>query len=430
MTGISKSSYYETCTLLKKEPHTKIDPAVCSFRTGNGDSGPKERFVIEKQKKSDCVEDCLHLKRIDNKINGVSWNSVSGNCWCLKNMQNITVKYNTCSLNTTCLQYNKTTTGNVVGKPNATSWMNCSGYCRLNKNCVAWTWKESTKNCSLNGESTMKSAQEVVSGDRMCGLDVCKFVPTVSLPTYRRMSDSKGKKCVEECLLWKMANPFVTGASVFSNQTEKGCFCHVNMTSMGDSVKTCFLKPKKSEPVIDVDTKNVTCNLQPGNGYGASYSGSEIYMGQLSVEPCLKACLFVKQMDISINGMTVHANATKPGCWCEKRMRGIQLSAKHRAEFRTCKFKYNVTDGDESSKNSTSSTCAFKSGEGNGRSTFVGRLDRDECQSTCAHVRQLDATLTGLTWDKSSHSCYCKRNMTRIGEFKTCLLKNLKMTEE
>merc|ERR1712013_604167 len=178
---------------------------------------------------------------------------------------------------------------------------------------------------------------------------------------------------------------------------------------MGDSVKTCFLKPKKSEPVIDVDTKNVTCNLQPGNGYGASYSGSEIYMGQLSVEPCLKACLFVKQMDISINGMTVHANATKPGCWCEKRMRGIQLSAKHRAEFRTCKFK---------------------SGEGNGRSTFVGRLDRDECQSTCARVRQLDATLTGLTWDKSSHSCYCKRNMTRIGEFKTCLLKNLKMTEE
>merc|ERR1712228_25860 len=100
-------------------------------------------------------------------------------------------------------------------------------------------------------------------------------------------------------------------------------------------------------------------------------------------------------------------------------MRGIRKSS----IFKTCKFQSNTTDTVDTAK----SVCNFKSGDSNGKSTFVGRLEKEECVTTCSNVRRLDSTLTGLTWDKRSNSCYCKRNMTRIGEYKTCLIKDVKL---
>ena len=44
----------------------------------------------------ECIEDCLHMKRVDPSINGVTVNN--GKCWCIKDMKNITTIYKTCFL--------------------------------------------------------------------------------------------------------------------------------------------------------------------------------------------------------------------------------------------------------------------------------------------------------------------------------------------
>lgn len=55
----------------------------------------------------------------------------------------------------------------------------------------------------------------------------------------------------------------------------------------------------------------------PGDAKG----GRDIWLGTLSKEECIKACLKKKQeSDYSINGLTVYADIRKRGCWCNKWM--------------------------------------------------------------------------------------------------------------
>ena len=308
-------------------------------------------------------------------------------------------------------------------KGNVSSWIECSELCREDITCGYWTWNTATKQCSKRiSKSEETNVSQHISGARDCGRDVCEFQRSVTPGnryTVRKMGQETGYACAVKCLELQQTESDVSGATVYMDTSRKGCFCNYNMTNIDQSYKTCFLTPKKLEPMPGT-TRNVTCEFQPGDGYGGGRGGREIYLSNLSGHVCLKACTYLSEMDASVNGMTVYANTSRPGCWCEKRM-GSKV--KNTPAFKTCKFTYPGEEGAASA----SSLCSLQHGESDGIRTYVGRLGESECVRTCGHVTRLDGTLNGVTWNTETNSCFCKRNVTTIGKFKTCLLNDVKV---
>ena len=72
--------------------------STCKFSIGNGDGGSK--IYVGEQKGGACIDACLHMKMIDDSINGVTlyFNDDNGGCWCEQNMIRISGTYKTCFL--------------------------------------------------------------------------------------------------------------------------------------------------------------------------------------------------------------------------------------------------------------------------------------------------------------------------------------------
>jgi len=92
---------------------------------------------------------------------------------------------------------------------------------------------------------------------------------------------------------------------------EKTCYCEKGMKWRNDNNgwKSCFLRV----PDPNADKQ---CELQSGDAEG----GSETWMGYLTRDKCIEACIKRRNLgDDSINGVTVYADE-EPGCYCEKAM--------------------------------------------------------------------------------------------------------------
>ena len=63
----------------------------------------------------------------------------------------------------------------------------------------------------------------------------------------------------------------------------------------------------------------------PGDGIG----GTEILIGDQRGSVCIDACKQRKQINSSINGVTLFSEAIKGGCWCEKGMKGRNNNTKY-----------------------------------------------------------------------------------------------------
>ena len=70
------------------------------------------------------------------------------------------------------------------------------------------------------------------------------------------------------------------------------------------------------------------CTFYPGDGVG----GTEFKVGMQTDSQCVDACLAKKKTDDSINGVTILSN-NKPGCWCERSMRGRNYNPDYKSCF-------------------------------------------------------------------------------------------------
>ena len=73
------------------------------------------------------------------------------------------------------------------------------------------------------------------------------------------------------------------------------------------------------------------CSLATGDGEG----DSEVKIGDQTGAACVAACIARKEYDQTINGVTVYAKASKPGCWCERGMKKVS----GRSIYKTCFMK-------------------------------------------------------------------------------------------
>ena len=62
------------------------------------------------------------------------------------------------------------------------------------------------------------------------------------------------------------------------------------------------------------------CNFFFGLAEGQQW----IKMGNQKVDECIDACVEEKLNDSSINGVAMHFDTTKEGCWCVKHMTGLK----------------------------------------------------------------------------------------------------------
>ena len=77
-----------------------------------------------------------------------------------------------------------------------------------------------------------------------------------------------------------------------------------------------------------------TCNFSIG--YGAE--SSKVRIGYQRGNVCINACLHMKKIDPTINGVTVYADTDRGGCWCEQHMKRI------RGRFKTCFLESDRTE--------------------------------------------------------------------------------------
>ena len=71
--------------------------------------------------------------------------------------------------------------------------------------------------------------------------------------------------------------------------------------------------------VTTLETSGFVCDFQQGDGAG----GTEVKIGNLAGNACVSACLHLKQFDNTVNGVTVFADTSRRGCWCERGMRKV-----------------------------------------------------------------------------------------------------------
>ena len=78
------------------------------------------------------------------------------------------------------------------------------------------------------------------------------------------------------------------------------------------------------------DWPDFDCILSTGIGT----SSIQVRMGDLKGTACVNACINLKKADSTVNGVTMPTDQIKqPGCWCEKKMTGIDASLK---TMKTC----------------------------------------------------------------------------------------------
>ena len=71
------------------------------------------------------------------------------------------------------------------------------------------------------------------------------------------------------------------------------------------------------------------CAFYTGDGTG----GREQKVGNQKGNACIDICLEKRKTDKTINGVTVLADTSKGGCWCEKMMTGRDSVTKYKSCF-------------------------------------------------------------------------------------------------
>ena len=444
MRWIDQDHNIRTCHLKPRITSHTVDAATCNFTTGHGLEGSS--FFLEKQTPGDCVMGCLHMKRADTSINGVSVNADSGECRCHTGMKKIGSKSQSCVMarNMSCVSFDVSYTGVVLANiSESISWAQCREHCIQISQCEYWSWNAVEKLCQLrNTEAGRTNLDGWVSGGRICGGVECRLVDGEGLGGRKRyVSHETGEPCISRCAALQQIDHLINGVTIFNDGREKGCYCRYNMSdaTTPPTHQSCFLTPQHFEPIEEM-TDSPQCSFKQGDGTGVE--GSDIYIGALSEKGCLKSCLHLKKVDPSVNGISVYKDPKTPACWCERNMEREQLNWSWWSYLRkSCMFVYNSTDDKNKAKNEIAKPgekingnkygiCTFSPGGGFGdlnrgwvRGTSVGVLSRDECYVRCYHKKQRgDHSINGVTWDRVSRICYCERNITGIGEYQTCVL--------
>ena len=305
MRTVRKSSRHKTCFLTPRYNRTEqVDPGVCDFSTGYGSGGTL--MAMGKRSARDCVEDCLHMKKIERRVNGVTIKSKDGSCWCDVGKTTVSYALNTCHLEESdgkCVLRDTAYRGTDLKKiPDLETWKSCSEVCRGINSCVSWTWFSSNKTCNVkSGGGEQMTMKDAVSGTRECGTDMCSFrLGNGRGGSSRRIGSQTGAACVSACLHMRKVKPGINGVTVYQDKLKSSCYCRSNMTHIGGIYKTCFFKPNVTlTPLTTFHDYVPDCPLQPGDGTGVG----EIYLGKLDREACTLGCLHVKKIDDTIQGV-------------------------------------------------------------------------------------------------------------------------------
>lgn len=252
-----------------------------------------------------------------------------------------------------------------------------------------------------------------ISGAVECGAYKCDFTFGTGIGgSYRKLGAQRGRECMHACVHMKALDPSINGVTV----GKSGCYCKQNMTKIDGLYKTCFLKSDFNRTPLPAFTKkNLKCRFQPGDGSGTE----DLYIGKLDRESCIIACIHMKKIDNTVNGVTVYANSSRLGCWCEKGVRNVRAS---RTYYNTCIFEDTSQKKRERKENQTS-FCNFSYGYASGdldhaayRSNkgYIGKMSAAECIEGCVHMKRIDPTINGAMRSNITERCWCERGMKNI----------------
>ena len=337
--------------------------------------------------------------------------------------------------------------------------------------------KYTKQSCIFNGNPTKKNISLDISKYR------CDFQLGVgSGGTKLRIGQQSGKDCIAACLYLKQFDNTINGVCTRVRSSKfHECYCERGMTSIRPNRfhQTCTLMLKSGSSHEEVDPDVCLFRVGTGvvNGKHASPEHHRLIKKE-TVQQCVDDCLYLKRINVAINGVTY--DSADGSCICLTEMQNITY------RYKTCFLTHTNTlcamrgvsfvGNDIRTIANVSSwidcsdfcrqdqrckvwdfigqQCLLKSSDQGGRLNAVGHISGsricglhicefkpsfwiqnvrmvsestgNSCVEECLYLKKYNQLINGVSVysDGKKGGCFCHYNMTKIDDtVKTCFLK-------